>query len=57
LAGSPDQPPRFTGLPRLRARTEMIVFLRRLAWLCMAIVLLLVAGTVGFVLIEGTSSS
>ena len=43
-----------TNLPRLRARAEMLVFLRRMAWLCVAIVALVVAGTVGFVVTEGT---
>jgi len=45
-----------TNLPRLRARAEMIIFLRRMAWLCVAIVVLVVAGTVGFVVTEGTSA-
>ena len=44
-----------TNLPRLRARGEMVVFLRRMAWLCVAIVVLIVAGTGGFVVTEGTS--
>jgi voltage-gated potassium channel len=44
-----------TNLPRLRARAEMTVFLRRMAWLCAAIVALIVAGTVGFVVTEGKS--
>ena len=33
----------------------MTVFLRRMAWLCVAIAALLIAGTVGFVVTEGTS--
>jgi voltage-gated potassium channel len=57
MAADPtDELARFTSLPRLRARAEMIVFLRRLAWLCVAIVGLIVAGTVSFVVIEGTSA-
>jgi voltage-gated potassium channel len=44
-----------TNLPRLRARAEMSVFLRRMAWLSVAIVALIVAGTVGFVVTEDTS--
>jgi voltage-gated potassium channel len=55
----PDSPQRLarftTNLPRLRARAEMLVFLRRMAWLCVAIVALIVAGTVGFLVTEGTS--
>jgi voltage-gated potassium channel len=51
-----EQLSRFTtNLPRLRARAEMVVFLRRLAWLCVAIAALIVAGTVGFVITEGVS--
>jgi voltage-gated potassium channel len=56
VADPTDELSRFTSLPRLRARAEMLVFLRRLAWLCVAIVGLIVAGTVGFVVIEGTSA-
>jgi voltage-gated potassium channel len=44
-----------TSLPGWRARAEMIVFLRRLAWLCAAIVALIAAGTIGFVVTEGTT--
>jgi voltage-gated potassium channel len=56
MADSPERLARFTtSLPRLRARGEMLVFLRRMAWLCVAIVGLVVAGTVGFVVTEGTS--
>jgi voltage-gated potassium channel len=47
---------RFTSsVPRLRARHEMIVFVRRLAWLFVAINALVVVGTIGFVVIEGVS--
>ena len=45
-----------TNVPRIRARAEMVVFLRRMAWLCVAIVALVVAGTVGFVVTEGASA-
>ena len=51
-----EQLSRFTSnVPRMRARHEMLVFLRRMAWLCVAIVALVVAGTVGFVVTEGES--
>jgi voltage-gated potassium channel len=57
MSDSPEQLARFTtSLPRLRARRDMFMFLRRLAWLCVAIVALIVAGTVGFVVTEGTSA-
>ena len=40
---------------RARARRELDLFMRRLAFLLTALVALFVAGTVGFALIEGTS--
>jgi voltage-gated potassium channel len=40
---------------RARARRELELFMRRLAFLLAALVLLFVVGTVGFALIEGTS--
>jgi voltage-gated potassium channel len=44
-----------SNVPRLRARTELLMFLRRMAWLGGAIAALIVAGTVGFVITEGSS--
>jgi voltage-gated potassium channel len=41
--------------PRARTRNELVLFVRRLAQLGMLIVLLLAAGTVGFVVTEGIS--
>jgi voltage-gated potassium channel len=40
---------------RARARRELDLFMRRLAFLLVALVVLFLAGTVGFALIEGTS--
>ncbi len=40
---------------RARARRELGLFMRRLTFLLAALLLLLIAGTVGFALIEGTS--
>ena len=40
---------------RARARRELDLFMRRLAFLLTALVALFVAGTVGFALVEGTS--
>lgn len=51
-----DRLARFTSLnPRMRTRLELVLFLRRLAQLGIVVLILLVAGTMGFVLAEGTS--
>ena len=56
MADSAAQLARFSSnVPRLRARAEMLMFLRRMAWLCGAVVGLIVAGTVGFMVTEGSS--
>ncbi len=44
-----------TSVPRLRARAEVLTFLRRLAWLGLAILGLLVLGSIGFIVTEGAS--
>jgi voltage-gated potassium channel len=43
-------------VPRLGARSDVLVFLRRLAWLSLAIVALIALGTLGFVVTEGVSA-